>query len=75
MEIQQPQQPIIVQSASKRSAIDYLFGALFIGGGLYGLNYLIKKNKEEKEAAKIGVEQQATSASSIQQAFNPSGFS
>ena len=76
METLQPQQPIIVQSAaSKRSAIDYIFGALFIGGGLYGLNYLIKKNKEEKEAAKIGVEQQATSASAIQQAFNPSGFS
>ena len=77
METQQPQvsqQPIIVQSANKRSAIDYIFAALFVGGGLYGLSYLIKKNKEEKEAAKIGVEQQATSASAIQQAFNPSGF-
>ena len=50
----QTQERIIVQSASgKRSVVDYIFGAAFIGAGLYfGNRYLIKL-KAGKEAGKL----------------------
>ncbi|MFY9308097.1 MAG: hypothetical protein WAQ28_03500 [Bacteroidia bacterium] len=60
---------------SKKTAVDYLF----IGGAavavIYFGNRWLKQRKSEQESEKIGVEQQATSASEIVMAFNPSGIS
>jgi hypothetical protein len=53
MEVQ-PQPSIIVQPAgSKRSAIDYVFGFVFIGGALFFGNRILTKWKADNEAGKL----------------------
>ncbi len=59
------QQPIIIQSAaSKRSAVDYIFGIAILGGAIYfGHDWLVK-HKANQEAGKLDT-QAAQSASKI----------
>jgi hypothetical protein len=68
-------QPQIFTVESKKSAVDYLFMGGAVVAIVYFGNRWIKQQKSEKESNKIGVEQQATSASEIEKAFNPSGIS
>jgi len=69
----QAPQPIIVQSASgKRSATDYIFGALFIGGGLWLGNRYLKKWRSDKEAGKLDTPQ-SQAASRIRTAIEGAG--
>ena len=68
-------QPQIFTVESKKSAVDYLFMGGAVVAVIYFGNRWIKQQKSEKESNKIGVEQQATSASEIVKAFNPSGIS
>ncbi|MDO9186932.1 MAG: hypothetical protein Q7W13_13040 [Bacteroidia bacterium] len=48
-----PPQPFIVQTAGKRSVMDYVFPVIIIGGGLYFGNKAWVKYKAGKEAGKL----------------------
>lgn len=62
---QQNTQPIFVQSASKSSAVDYIFiAAAVVGVGYFGKRWWVKFNAD-KEAGKIGSDPAAQAASNI----------
>ncbi|GEM_PF-4906079 len=62
-------QSIIVQTAGKRSVVDYVFGIAIIGGGLYFGNKIFNKYKSGKEAGKLDTPE-AQAASKIYAAKN-----
>lgn len=67
---------IVVNTPNKRQPLDYVFGlVLLIGAGL-GINHWYKKSQEGAEEKKVGEQgqEQATAASNVENALNPSGF-
>lgn len=69
METKRQPQSIIVQTAGKRSVVDYVFPIVIIGGGLFFGNKFYTKYKADKEAGKLDTPA-AQAASKIYSAKN-----
>ena len=70
-----PAPPTIIVAGGNNNMLGWIFAALGISTGVYFLNKHIQNKKGEAEGEKVGEFAEASAASSITQAVNPSGIS